>query len=842
MYLETVWIRFYKSFNFDYLRKYNAKTEAPEWEKIDGRWFPYIRIPIDPEVTTIVGANESGKTHLLTAVEKAVGISEIAREDFCRYSSFFTVEYGKMRWPDFGLGWAGVTDEERRNVLEACGIAEDISFNSFRIFRNDRDRLTVYLQKQDEWVAYPAKNAAKLLPRVFRLDVDVALPESVPIRCLTEATGEESAYERVGRKRRIRLFDSILPNLGDWFATKENVTKSAEPIATAMNEFCGTGDATATQSGSREVALARDLMLKIANIDPEALKELLHALEEGHDAFANSIKDQINRALAEKLNFPHWWVQDRQFRLLVSPRDYDLVFTIQDRTGTEYAFSERSNGLRYFLSYYIQYLAYASSGTGTEILLMDEPDAYLSQQGQQDLLKIFHSFANPTTSRPAVQVVYVTHSPFLIDRNHSERIRVLEKGVGDEGTRVVRDASRNHYEPLRSAFGSFVGETTFIGNCNLMVEGASDQILLAGATTHLRMRGAGDLQSLDLNRITIVPAGGTSHIPYLVYLARGRGSDRPAVIVLLDSDDAGREAKKRIQRDDVRHKQLLKPEYILQIGELDPQTTAVRTSTGACPIEIEDLLPMQICLDATKRYLAEVCGAPEETVEAITEAELLSHAGEGKSIIAMIQELASDLGEDLHVEKTGFARAANQAVEQLQEATASDDHDNEALGQYELNMRCLFERLSQMQRNAERELTAERVTRKVGRAKAAFIQDFPEMARREQALLALEDIEAALDDTRESDMIRGEIQSIRRDFRLSEDVQTHIPEYGAFKERLLRLEYVPVLSAEEQEQQGQSDIRPPTVTPPPEQPAAPPVADEASPVTGRQPAVGDASE
>ena len=54
------------------------------------------------------------------------------------------------------------------------------------------------------------------------------------------------------------------------------------------------------------------------------------------------------------------------------------------------------------------------------------------------------------------------------------------EGSRQRGTRVVRDASRNHYEPLRSASGSFVGETTFIGNCNLIVEGAADKMFLHG--------------------------------------------------------------------------------------------------------------------------------------------------------------------------------------------------------------------------------------------------------------------------------------------------------------------------------------------------------------------------
>ncbi|MFZ1919987.1 MAG: hypothetical protein WAU58_20650, partial [Terriglobales bacterium] len=68
-----------------------------------------------------------------------------------------------------------------------------------------------------------------------------------------------------------------------------------------------------------------------------------------------------------------------------------------------------------------------------------------------------------------------------------------------------------------------------------MVEGTADQVLLAGAATFLKARGASDFQTLDLNRLTIVPAGSATHIPYLVYLARGRDYEKPAVIVLLDS-------------------------------------------------------------------------------------------------------------------------------------------------------------------------------------------------------------------------------------------------------------------------------------------------------------------
>lgn len=507
MLLRAVFIRFYKSFNFDYLRKYDRKllTEH-EWEHVDGMFYPYVRIPIDERITTVVGANESGKTHLLTAIEKGLSGSRIERDDFCRYSQFFAVEEGKMRWPDFGFEWTGLSDDDRKALATACGADLPSRLDRFLLFRTDRTELTVYVPSGAGHTAHAVTKPKALLaalPSVFRLRENVALPESVPIRFLADDDRPASGLATLPRGQRVGLMDSVLSHF-DWFQSKETVTSSAEKIAVEMKTLVTADSADAEGAADRERRtaernLARDLIRKVAKVDAEALTELLKALREGRDAYANSVIDKINDDLQARLNFPRWWVQDREFRLLVSPREYDLVFTIRDRTEKEYAFGERSSGLRYFLSYYIQYLAHEHRTDGREILLMDEPDAFLSNQGQQDLLKIFDAFANPDgkDSSP-IQLVYVTHSPFLIDKNHGDRIRVLEKGVGEEGTRVVRDASRNHYEPLRSAFGSFVGETTFIGNCNLVVEGPSDQILLAGAASHLRSTDAPEIENLDV--------------------------------------------------------------------------------------------------------------------------------------------------------------------------------------------------------------------------------------------------------------------------------------------------------------------------------------------------------
>jgi predicted ATP-dependent endonuclease of OLD family len=793
MNLKTVFVRFYKSFNFDYLKKYHAKAERKPWELLDGMWYPHIRIPIDPKVTTIVGANESGKSHLLTAIEKGISGKKIKREDFCRYSQFFTVERGKLKLPEFGFEWTNLSDQDRQNVLAACEITHPTSFDSFLMFRTNENALTIYLPKDNEYSQHnPAEKAVsdfqKYLPHVFTMDADIALPDSVSIRHLATDSHniDEDRIESLGRYKRVRILENIF-SLSPHFKNSQAVTTAAEQIASTMSEaFSSSQEAVVKKERERkqkELELARKLVLKVANIDPDALMDLHQALRDGKEGHANAIIKQINDQLAANLNFPHWWVQDKDFRLIVSPREYDLVFTIRDKTETEYSFSERSSGLKYFLSYYVQYRSHEPLDARPEILLMDEPDAFLSSQAQQDLLKVFQAFASPEADRRPVQVIYVTHSPFLIDKNHSERIRVLEKGVGEEGTRIVRDASKNHYEPLRSAFGAFVGETTFIGNCNLMVEGPADQILIAGAAAHLQSLKVSKLETLDLNHVTIVPAGSASHVPYLVYLARGRDVEQPAVIVLLDSDQGGNDARKKLGKGGAHGKQVLKDEFVLQIGELQDELAVPYLERL---VDIEDLIPLPICVEVVKAYSKDVCGAENEIISKITEEAIRRNLINNRTVFEAIEACLKEVSNnDLHIEKVGFARITVDIITKLSKENPTDKD----LLAFEQNMKALFRRLDKIRRQTERELGEKRISQRLDRAKDSFLQDHPTTARREEAHVLLEDIEAALDDSAESDSIRIAIANLRRNFSLNLDMVEPIDEYESFKEALENVKY-----------------------------------------------------
>lgn len=339
------------------------------------------------------------------------------------------------------------------------------------------------------------------LPSYHELRTDLAIPNSVSI---AELAGQPHSQLHLRKTR-----TEILEQLGSLAPLTAEAAGAA--ILPALTEGTDPASVEAEVKRKAEFELARQLLIDAAGIDRQAFTELQEAITSGREGQVEAIIGAMNSAIKENLNVQRWWSQDRDFELLVEAREHELAFTILDRTGSKYSFGERSQGLRFFLSYFVQLTAHRLTNGKPDILLLDEPDAFLSSVGQQDLLRVLHDYALPEDDGQQSQVVYVTHSPFLIDKNAPHRIRVLDKGSEDEGTRVVRDAANNRYEPLRSSIGTNLAETTFIGGKNLFVEGPGDQILLAGISAHIAKREQSTSGVLDLNEVTVVACGGARH-------------------------------------------------------------------------------------------------------------------------------------------------------------------------------------------------------------------------------------------------------------------------------------------------------------------------------------------
>lgn len=785
MKLDSVYARFFRSLNYDYIRQSAPDYTPDPWDETPhSSEYPFVRVRLESDITTIVGGNEAGKTQVLDAIAAALTGDGYDRSDFCRYSPFFSVDKTLVK-PEFGVMFCDITHDNLKVIENMCDDLDDLrNVDRIALFRmNDTPQLRLYVKQGGEWLPPARVKKPTMLqdlgvPVIYRIDAGTPLPDSVPLEYL--ATGKPTAA--VGRHLLRGVWD-IFSSHPKWFESDTSVGSAANEIASAFKDK---RDLDVDELA--KFRLAEDLLITVAGLDRDVFVELQQAVRI-KNGYAKSIVDTINKELAKSLNFPSWWSQDSHFELFVSLYEYDLVFMIRDRTGRSYGFDERSSGLKYFLSYFVQYRAHTDRQDGLpEILLMDEPDTFLSSSGQQDLLRVFASFSDPEDGKRPVQVVYVTHSPFLIDKNHSERIRVLEKGEHDEGTRVVSSAAQNHYEPLRSAFGSFVGETTFIGTCNLVLEGASDQILLAGVSSWMGQRGVPSLDRLDLNSVTLVPAGSASQVPYLVYLARGRDVEKPPMIVLLDGDKAGDEARATIRKGGARRKALITADLVLQLT--DPEMDALKSDNPLGHVAIEDLVPLDIALEAADVYCKELVPDVDVPSLGLTASEVFDQ-GTGKGLLSEVERAIAEAASNptFHLDKVAFARSVLTVLKQRPD-------EDEAANQVEANFRVLLAELGRRQRKAVKAESEEKVTSRIKRSRDRFLRDHPDRVRREHVVVLIEEVDGQLDDSVEAENVRATMRGWYGQFKLGVDPRKDVDDYVALINALNALTYQPVRDSE----------------------------------------------
>lgn len=199
MKIKTLYVRFYKSFNYDYLRKSHPKAVPDEWDRLpeSGLFYPFVRVSMEPGTTTVVGANESGKSQLLGAIKCLLTGEDIERRDFCRYSQFFTVG-GEMKKPEFGGEFTNLSEEQVTAVRSIASLSESVNIEMFHFFRMNTGAV-VYVRNGTEWTEVkvkPAEIKSLGLPTFFLIDAKTPLPDSVPLAYLTATDKAKKARPR----------------------------------------------------------------------------------------------------------------------------------------------------------------------------------------------------------------------------------------------------------------------------------------------------------------------------------------------------------------------------------------------------------------------------------------------------------------------------------------------------------------------------------------------------------------------------------------------------------------------------------------------------------------------
>jgi len=240
-------------------------------------------------------------------------------------------------------------------------------------------------------------------------------------------------------------------------------------------------------------------------------------------------KKHLNARLNE--DFKQFWTQDLS-QLLIEWDNEKLMFWIEE-DGHYYEPEIRSQGRRWHLAFYIKVSARAKEDINN-VILIDEPGLYLHANAQRDILKNLESAGENS------QVIFSTHSPYLIEPDKLERIRLIQK-FDNKGTvienKIHSVADKETLTPILTSIGLEL--TNGIANINqrnnVVVEGPSDYFYLNALKKLLKWE--------DIN---FVSGGCSGNMPKIGTILQGWGCN---VIYIYDNDQAYKDALKSIKRE-----------------------------------------------------------------------------------------------------------------------------------------------------------------------------------------------------------------------------------------------------------------------------------------------------
>ena len=262
------------------------------------------------------------------------------------------------------------------------------------------------------------------------------------------------------------------------------------------------------------------------------------------------------------------------------PFNTGYVFSTRIRNERHRAsvnFDERSTGFIWFFSFLIWFSQMKANYADKLIVLLDEPGLTLHGKAQKDLLRYIRE-----KLQPDYQVIYTTHSPFMLDVENFFSLRTVEdvvnrEVVGDSveeevlGTKVgekILSGDRDTILPLQGLLGYDITQTLFIGPYVVVVEGSSEWAFMNWFTRKLVADGR---TGLDI-RWAIAPAEGAPKVTSFITLFKGRGLK---IATLLDYHKGQKKIVKKLEESN-----LLEDDHLLKTTEFVDQDEA----------DVEDLI------------------------------------------------------------------------------------------------------------------------------------------------------------------------------------------------------------------------------------------------------------
>lgn len=592
-------------------------------------------LDVDPKITVLIGGNETGKTNVLQAISKFSMGNNFETEDISRSSSHYRQEI----LPSVDIVFS-VSEEEQKKLTVILPILADS--NKLEIWKKgnglDAYRVTIseariaefsrrneVLKKQISTVEKEVNDANQRADG-FRKGAMVekartALPDTPADRKqeaenrlgrLTtqfseiSALAKEKSIELEGYKQELSKASELNKRLRNGFLnlSAEEVKSIFEVLPNIyfpeeipyLPEKVSIPDLISHPKKDKNKVVSN--LLKLGDI--EDLK-VLQAPTRRRSVVLRKAEELISK----RLN--HIWKQEK-IEFQISADEKSLELTLREPVSITAPPEERSEGFRWFLSFYAQFIVDAQEQLKNTLVLLDDPAIRLHPNGQKDFLAVLDEISEGS------QIIYTAHSPFLINKNFPMRARLLTKNA--TGTSINNKPYSNgksrFWEPLRSAIGVCLGDSLFLNQKNVIAEGVSDQIILTGFNHKFAAVGK---PYVDLEKVAIVAAMGADSVVQIALLAYAEDLEG---LILLDSDNKGDSTVARIEK---------------KIPQLKEKIPIIRTKDFMKDAQtLEDLIPLEDYLKAVNSaYSRTIHGFKEIGQKDIIEKKEPKEATDGKS-------------------------------------------------------------------------------------------------------------------------------------------------------------------------------------------------------------------
>ena len=521
---------------------------------------------VEDRITRIVGKNESGKTALLEALAKSNYFEDNADFQFDKDLDYPRSELikAKNENPAVLTCEYELSDEDVESVEDEYGegIISKQTFSLTSYYDNTRKTTGVAVDFNvfKNWlitsfdVGDQGQELLRAVASFSALEDVVSENETTP--GMKEIQTELNKIKKGAGKWEnplegyifLTYISPAVPKLwyfSDYFSL---------PCRINLNEFA-TGKPTGSLS-SEEFKIAKALFelsgLQLSDIQSETNFEAFKAQLE---ATSNSITDDMfeywttNQNLEIRFDIEHAADNVRYLNIRIYNSKHRVTLPLKNR----------SKGFLWFFSFLVWFSKIQGTTDSKYILLLDEPGLSLHASAQSDLLRFIDE-----KLAPEYQVIYTTHSPFMIDSLKLNEVRTVydtqNPKVGSVVSDAVEEKDSDTLFPLQAALGYTIAQNLYVSPNNLLVEGISDLVYLNHFSSALKALGREGLS----DDVTIVPVGGADKIATFISLMRGNELSTVCLLDTFTDQRAETRLKKMVEQKIIADKKIIYYHSILE--------------------------------------------------------------------------------------------------------------------------------------------------------------------------------------------------------------------------------------------------------------------------------------